>query len=420
MKLKKRENRRLVGLERLFTDTYMINADTDKDIIQISDFDGSDSNALKTVGLRGGLIGEVFLICQKLQKLPGFDQLKFKSPLFMDSLVQFWTNFVSEGYTVLIGVDQSFEKNSGTSLERLDSETVFSMAQEEFDTAFEYLKIHYSSTFIDTLLPGAAERRARRIKKVAYVEPAGEEPINDADDADEEQQAKNLEKDLNNELLAQEISEEVEPEEDNPLALSFDEYLEVILKLIMDETRGLRCYRFVKQIPKVFEIPEEPDEGSAPIAAAPKVMTLFVPVPPPAIVEDDNFGGQDQNQKSGEKQPPEQPNPDEPVEDDEEKPIVVPEVFPFVPNSADFDQDFEKQASNIDMTKREMNLQSIHIPLLRSLTRQFVRSVQGVIKGQEDLQQIDTIVHDLLSENVEEIKQAAAADGRDVLFINSY
>lgn len=128
MKLKRRENRRLVGLERLFADTYMINADTDKDIIQISDFDGSDSNALKTVGLRGGLIGEVFLICQKLQKLPGFDQLKFKSPLFMDSLVQFWTNFVSEGYTVLIGVDPSFEKNSGTSLERLDSETVFSMA----------------------------------------------------------------------------------------------------------------------------------------------------------------------------------------------------------------------------------------------------------------------------------------------------
>ena len=420
MKLRRRENRRLVGLERLFTDTYMTNADTDKDVIQISDFDGSYSNSLKTVGLRGGLLGELFLLSLKLQKMPGYDQFKFSSSLFIDSLIQFWTNFVGEGYTILIGVDPSFEKNSGTSLERLDSETIFGMTGEEFDTVQEYLKIHYSSSFVDSLVPGMAQKRARRIKKVAYVEPAPEEAVNDGDEGDEEQQAKNLEKDLNNQLIAQELSEEVEPEETDPLALSFDEYLQVVLKLIMDETRGLRSYRFVKQVPKLFEVPEDPEEGSAPVAAVPKVMALFVPVPPPAIVEDEDFGAQDQTQKSGEKQPPQQPNTDDPVEDEEEKPVAVPEVFPFVPSETDFDQEFEKQASNIDMTKREMDLQSIHVPLLKSLTRQFIRSAQAVVKGQEDLQQADAIVRELLSEDLDEIKQAAAADGRDVLYINSY
>lgn len=42
----------------------MDKADHDQDIVNISDFDGSDADGLKTVGFRGGVIGEFCRVIQ--------------------------------------------------------------------------------------------------------------------------------------------------------------------------------------------------------------------------------------------------------------------------------------------------------------------------------------------------------------------
>jgi hypothetical protein len=70
MKLKRRENRRLHNLEKQFMEIYIPTADIDKDLINVSDLDGSDSTGLKSAGFRGGLIGEIYLLLKKASK-PG-------------------------------------------------------------------------------------------------------------------------------------------------------------------------------------------------------------------------------------------------------------------------------------------------------------------------------------------------------------
>ena len=110
MKIRRRENRRLFNLEKQFYDTYAATADIERDIINIADIQGTDNNGMKTMGLRGGLLGEIFLQMTAMMKLPAF--AKIKIDWLETSYVQnFWNLVIGEGWTVMIGVDSEFETN---------------------------------------------------------------------------------------------------------------------------------------------------------------------------------------------------------------------------------------------------------------------------------------------------------------------
>jgi hypothetical protein len=57
-KIQRRVDRRLYHLQNEIIEKFVNKADHDQDIVNISDFDGSDADGLKTVGFRGGVIGE--------------------------------------------------------------------------------------------------------------------------------------------------------------------------------------------------------------------------------------------------------------------------------------------------------------------------------------------------------------------------
>ena len=296
-KLRRRENRRLYGLERQFFDSYLATADIDKDLINISNLDGSDSGGLKSVGLRGGLLGELFLLTQKLRRLEAFATLSADSGYFEALIAGFWASFVGDGFTVTVGVDPSLERNltphiEGISLDKLDAEAVSGLAPEEFRLLLEYLKIHFSNAYFDEAFPQLVERRDRRMQKVRFVEQA--QPDDRQPPGDDPDDNKALEHDLNAKIQELDALFEQEPET-APELLDLDRFLDRMLRLLLTEASGLKGLRVTRRLPKLIEPPQllgddgEPREGppvprlfAVLLPAAPVPEEDLLPSPPPA------------------------------------------------------------------------------------------------------------------------------------------
>jgi len=258
-------------------------ADTDKDIINLANLDGTDSGGLKTVGLRGGLLGELFLLLRKLRRLDAYASLSADESYFEQLITGFWNSFVGDGFSVLIGVDASFEKNvaavvEGVSLDRLDAEAVAGISAEEFTLLIEYLKIHLRNSYLDEAFPQLVDRRDRRMLQVRVpdsAQPDGKQP--DPADPDDNQA---IERDLNAKIAELDALLERDPETD-PDIRELDRFLDKMLKLLLSEN-GLKGARVTRFVPKVFEPTQvtgddgEPRDGPP----VPRVFALLLPAAP--------------------------------------------------------------------------------------------------------------------------------------------
>lgn len=427
MKLRRRENRRLHNLEAQFTETYAVNADIEKDIINVSDFDGSDNNGMKSVGMRGGLIGELLLLTQKMKSINHFKDVSVSWPQYSTLLQNFWQSFVGEGWTIFVGVDSAFERNilsvaEGTTLDRLDTEYIRSLDADDQEPIKEYLRIHMRNQFLDSRYPGLAERRAKKMAKVKYVEPVAEDGKEENPDDEEKDENKAIEQNINDEAAGE---EEQEPTETDPEYIELEQFYDQIFDLIFDERSSLVNMRFVKYSPNHLEAQVEKQDNDEDVqekVPTPKVMALYIPVPPPQVDEEadelpTNKTDPKQQQAAGKGAD----GGDEGNEDgeDEAKPAEVIELKPFIPQENDFTAEFEAQVSNIDFTKKEMDVGYIHTPLLKTMISKYVQSLANLM-ALDDSVSLTDIINRLVLDSVKEIRDFAKSSGRDVLYINSY
>lgn len=112
-KVQRRLDRRLFHLQNEIIEKIINKADNDQDIINISDFDGSDADGLKTVGFRGGLTGEFCRLILQLERegrLPA--KYNFDDPEdLMNLFNSVYREFISDGWTFTIGLKPEFEQN---------------------------------------------------------------------------------------------------------------------------------------------------------------------------------------------------------------------------------------------------------------------------------------------------------------------
>lgn len=108
------------------------------------------------------------------------------------------------------------------------------------------------------------------------------------------------------------------------------------------------------------------------------------------------------------------------TQDAEPKKEPVVELLPHQPKEKDFAQDFEPQASNIDLLKKDLDVDCIHLPLLKSLTHKFLQQLTELTKQEDSPEKLAALSNRLFLEAVAEVRERAARAGRDLLFINSY
>ena len=294
-KLRRRENRRLNGLEKAFMDQYLPTADIEKDILNIANLDGADSSGLKVIGLRGGLLGEVKLLVDKVRKLEEFADLGPDWPLF-DSLIQtFWNSFVGEGFTITMGVDPAFERNisphvEGVSLDNLEPEFLNSLSEEQVQLFLDMVVIHYVNGYRESQDEETRLRREKRMEIVKFVEKEVE-PDGDGGDADgDDKDNSKIEAQINEaptigELVKQ--AKEVSDKEGEGSAAGFDRYFEKMLRLAFNEAAPLRGARLTRQVARLEEPLDQSgvqknDDGDLQdqieeIPRVPKVLVVFLP-----------------------------------------------------------------------------------------------------------------------------------------------
>lgn len=292
------EFRKLKALEQTFSDVYMPSAEIDKELINVTDFDGSDGYGFKSVGMRGGLIGEMFLLIKKLSRTSYFENFKDGVP-GLDSLVRnFWNIAVGDAWTVTLGLDTSFEKNisphvADLNLDKMDMDYIFGLTEGEIDKIHEFVRIHYRSAYFDQLYPGLIERRAKRIARVAYKEPIADDNAAAADpnadpntDLDNDDITKKMQDELNEKLAADEQLQ-VEEVETDPEYLALQQYLDTVFGMIFDKKSGasqLKGIRFTRYMAKERPKVEDPPAPDAP-APPSRLLAVFIPAYIPEVVE---------------------------------------------------------------------------------------------------------------------------------------
>lgn len=464
------EFRRLKTLEQTFVDTYMPTADIDKEMINVTDFDGSDGYGFKSVGMRGGLIGEIFLLIQKLTRSNYFDTFKDGVPGLDNLIKNFWNTAVGDAWTVTMGLDSSFEKNisphvSDLNLDKMDMEYIYSLTEPEIEKIHEFVRIHYRSTYLDYLYPGLIDKRAKRIARVAFKEPAADDPTQggadpnadpkDDGDDDNDDVTKRMEDELNKKLTTAEEEQEEEVETD-PRYVELQNYLDTVFNLIFDRKAGgshLKGIRFTRHITK--ERPKLEDPAATDVPPPPsRLLAVFIPAHIPEIVE------------SAPKTPPpgkfsdylelapqkpgvltNQPGqkgasaPNQPATAAQDKlkkqvsglsaPLddnadaqkvaeIIEEIIPYNPNQIDYNQNFDTQVSNVDLGKKDMDVATMHVPLLKSVTHKFVTAALTHLAKELTPERLTDLEMHIVMQDMEEVQQLAEADGRDLIYVNSY
>jgi hypothetical protein len=416
MKIRRRENRRLYALERIFTEAYANSADIEKDLINVADLDGSDNNGMKTMGLRGGLLGEIFFQLQHMRRLPQFAQIGSNWPQLPTLLTNFWNSLVGEGWTVMIGEDPLFERNitpvmEGVNLDRLDTEYIKNLSGTDISGVLAYLKAHLRNNSFDARYPGIVERRERLMELLKYEPPA------DGQEGDKDDNADNvaIEKDLNQPPIPA-------PEEDpdaTPEQIELLKYLDLVLNMIFDENIAFHAVRFVKATPKA-PVEEKKDDGGEQAAPIPRVTAVYIPVPPPA--EDPNLADQDALKPVETKVADPKLADTDKLDGDgdgnaDEPKIVEPELLPFVPQQQDFVGEFESQVSLVDYGKKDLDIACFHVPMAKHIATKLYAAAAQLLGVEGDLSEM---VNEAVLAALEDVRAFSKENGRDVLYINSY
>ena len=158
-KIQRRVDRRLFHLQNEIIEKFVNKADHDQDIVNISDFDGSDADGLKTVGFRGGVIGEFCRLIQQLKKDQRFSEFNFEDEEEIQDLFNsVYREFISDGWTFTVGLKSEFEQNLAYALgefqmSELSLNYVKNLEDEEHSLVESYIQKHYFSAYDYDLMP---------------------------------------------------------------------------------------------------------------------------------------------------------------------------------------------------------------------------------------------------------------------------
>lgn len=246
-KLKRREDRRLYYIENDIFEMFVNKGEFDNEIVNISEFDGSDAGGNKSIGFRGGLIGELYLFLKKLKNQENIEDFEISEEMISDIWENIFNNFVTQGWTVYIGLKLEFERNYREIVEEFefsnfDLEYVRTLEDpEEYETTIDYITKHYISVFFQDKYPKLAQIQEKELAKLRPPEPkegeeeeAGEEEENEGEGEGEEEEKKEEEK-----VKAEEVAEEnIEEEETDVEYKEFQEFISKIIRKIFDKNSG--------------------------------------------------------------------------------------------------------------------------------------------------------------------------------------
>lgn len=312
-KLQRRLDRRLFHLQNDIMETFISKGDDDQDIVNISDFDGSDADGSKSIGFRGGVIGEFYKLIKQLKSSAKFASVDFTDEeVIQDLWSDMFREFIPDGWTMMIGLKPEFEANYAHqmgefSINELTPNFVREQEyDEDYDMTVEYILKHYTSVYDFKQLPELKELQEKQLAKLRPPpeKEAGEGEEEGAEEGDEEasegeensQKEVSQDGEVGQEEGAGEEEEEVDVEEN--LSESTKEYLAIVravLNKILDKDSGLNNVKF--NLVQEFELPSEEDEEDKdeeeeedeekPQNIKPLALCVFLPEPIPEETEEE-------------------------------------------------------------------------------------------------------------------------------------
>lgn len=189
-KIQRRVDRRLYHLQNEIIEKFVNKADHDQDIVNISDFDGSDADGLKTVGFRGGVIGEFCRVILQLKKEGRFSEFDFDDEEEVQDLFNsVYREFISDGWTFTVGLSQEFEQNLAYALgefqmSELTMNFVKGQEDDEHSVIENYILKHYYSSYDFNFMPELKQLQEMQLK---LLRPPTEKAKDGGDEIDDAQ-----------------------------------------------------------------------------------------------------------------------------------------------------------------------------------------------------------------------------------------
>lgn len=187
-KLKIREDRRLFSLQNKIFDEYLNDGDEDPTIMNITNCDALDAAGMKTLGLKGGLIGEFIEFISQIKQIQKLETIEWEDEDIWKLFEDFFEKFVRDGWTVTVGLDENFERNAAAKFEDFDF-SVFDLNyirdlddNEEKEEMIQFLLAHLQNNFFERIHPNLKQRRKRLVAK---FEPEPEEEQGEEEGAEE-------------------------------------------------------------------------------------------------------------------------------------------------------------------------------------------------------------------------------------------
>lgn len=311
-KVQRRVDRRLFHLQNEIMDSFVNKGDDDQDIVNISDFDGTDADGSKTIGFRGGVIGEFYKLIKQLKNNEKFASVDFENEeLIQDLFADIFRDFVPDGWTMMIGLKPEFETNYAHQMGEFQiSELTPNFVkdqeyEEDYDLTVEYVLKHYFSSYDFQQIPELKELQERQLAKLRpppekEEEPEGEEEEQNGEEEGEEENEEEAKHDDegeegDNEEEAEEEEEVDEMEGVSDLVKEYKFIVNAVLTKILDKNSSLNNVKFNLiqefQEPSTEEGQEgsEDDEGEEEEASniKPLALCVFLPEPIPEETEDE-------------------------------------------------------------------------------------------------------------------------------------
>ena len=220
-KLVIRENRRLYNIQNKIFDDYIAEGDEDNEIMVISNIDALDSGGMKSLGLKGGLIGEFISFLKKIKDLPKLKELEWDDETTWKFFDEFYEKFVKDGWTITIGVDERFERNGLAKFEDFEYNEFdlnymrTAPTSEEKEDLINFVLAHIQNSYFERLYPQLGKRRERLVAKYE-PEPEEEQAEEEQGEEAEEENQDEGEEEHKEEAQDQEEKGDEENKEDVP------------------------------------------------------------------------------------------------------------------------------------------------------------------------------------------------------------
>jgi len=216
-KLKKMEDARLFNLEKLLMETFVDTGDRDNEIVNISEIDGTDANGSKSIGMKGGLLGELYSF---IKEISNDERFKLTSnEKIGDVIEKLFSQFVGLGWTVMIGLRQEFSTNFKALFDDyepgdLTLEYLRDLDVSEREQAIEYILRHYVSTYFESINSSLAVIQEKHIVAMRPVIIPETPEVEEGEPKEEDEEDGSQEKTEENNVENPKNQEEEIPPED--------------------------------------------------------------------------------------------------------------------------------------------------------------------------------------------------------------